>query len=1008
LKNKRMKSCLFVGISGLLILGVIFIGLFLLVYRTALVQEPLIFINQPHHRQQLAIGENVNINAIARAKRGITRTELWIDGELLVSQDSDRLTPIILDANWLPDEIGQHKIVVRAFTIHGIAGQGSVIVEVGPAQQNEDHFISYLVNGDETIQDIANGSDTTVEEIENLNPGLADENIVPGDVVITPGDEGTTDVNDDVIAESFPESGYTIPDPAGEPPGSVDDMLRVLELDGFVPYRAVGFPVELQFEALSLETDSDYERMHCYIAIADELPRWFPDEDADPTTDESFISLGDGFWNIDSYLSGGNAYIFPWVSTESLSIDITCVGINGGGSDAVDLGHLVMALRPATWDGIARYAVSSDGEDTFRLQYRVRRIGGTPGFPVGIDYDMPVPYNLRLGFYQLIWQYNEDEEAPIDGFRIYLNDTLLWTESADKRRTEIAPEWYHPPCGETYHFTVTAFRNAPDDPESRPSRPLVVENNDSPCEREVVIDFGLLETFDLGRDEDRNDIVGPAYGNFYAMDKVIAFDGRCSGSGICGTFMLHDDSEYEIGHLVSYFGNDSSRLVVTVPEGEELVYGFGIDDHDPGPSNDDYLCSDQRRVSWERLDEPLDRSLYSSNFRCRVELNMYPAMGSPIGETDDSPPQPLLWIEDFRYNEENTTTEINISNIGRAAWSARDLLVLTESRSGSEALRTVVEDFVLLVGETKTVVVPAFSHTLQPNNVCISLDPEDDVPEDHDIYGNRYPLCSGLPDLRIQDVQYQSSTGRLLITVENRDEDTLDSRTIRMQLDYNDGGSIMEEWEYFTMEPYSSHVFAWSGFNENMRRRLDNGYSITIDPINLIAESDEDNNTFIVHGETSINLRWRRLYMPYYLTDSWLLGELDNEDLVFANGFVENEDSNELIMESAERFSTTPSDEGLNYVYMSNDSARGGYDVTVAGDEVIRVYVGANTQADHGYFTRTYYLGTGVIEFNQESVQEAPLCSDDEFLDVRVVVTPNEEEFEDQPWVTDFGICRYD
>ena len=112
--------------------------------------------------------------------------------------------------------------------------------------------------------------------------------------------------------------------------------MEIIGLDGLIPAdSATGEPTGLKVEALALETDGAYDALHCYAGLGEGAPRWYPDDDSDQFTAESFASLGGGAWDVAPHLSGEAVPTISWPDDQPLPIDITCVGIVEGSADPV-------------------------------------------------------------------------------------------------------------------------------------------------------------------------------------------------------------------------------------------------------------------------------------------------------------------------------------------------------------------------------------------------------------------------------------------------------------------------------------------------------------------------------------------------------------------------------------------------------------------------------------------------------------------------------------------------
>jgi hypothetical protein len=341
--------------------------------------------------------------------------------------------------------------------------------------------------------------------------------------------------------------------------------------------------VTLRLEIPRLRTWEPYDGLHCYISLAGSLPQWYPDLDQDQATDESFPALDHGWWETAPNLEGSSAPVITWPGDGPLPLTVSCVGIAGGGTEAVELGQVALEIPPEEWNGIQQN-VSLDGEGGHLLiTYRVTRLESMPrGVPMFLDLDMTPPINADLNDRRrsLTWDYfPEPDEEEIDGFRIYLNGNLQWVESVDSRETGIPYEWFYPPCGSTYTFAVTAFRiGYPDGPESLPSIDILHQPLEG-CTREIHITFLTLETFDLGGDgshEDRHGDVGPVYGHFFANEKQITFNGGTEGPGLDMPNGLSHNTTYDLSEMSgdrTWRFSGMNGTIVDVPVGGSFEFG---------------------------------------------------------------------------------------------------------------------------------------------------------------------------------------------------------------------------------------------------------------------------------------------------------------------------------------------------------------------------------------------------------------------------------------------------
>jgi LysM repeat protein len=862
----------------------------------ALTSRPLVLIRAPLHRDRVPLGQGVLAHATARAQNGVSRVELWVDGTFVTARESSSekgadILPLV--ANWEPQALGSHVLLVRAFSVDGVEGQSTVAVEVVAPSVEDGERVPVevrVVREEETVEEIAEEEGVDPEEIRKLNPDLGDDVVEPGDVVTVPGDELPAG-GEPPAGEGAPPSDEAGPPPEGEEPPSPhapspESTLSILELWGvFTLPEPEGEVASLRVEALALETGGAYESLHCYIGAGEGDPHWYPDVDGDQATDESFVPLGDGGWDVAAHLSDNTALIVTWPVDEPLPLDVTCVGVLDGATDAIDLGQVLITARPEAWDGLTRRAVAASDEGSFTLDYRVSRAEEADrGHPIFLDATMTPPTNLRMGFWTLHWDYEpgEDEE-PIHGFRVYLNETLQWIELPDARYSTLPYEWLSPPCGETYNFTVTAFRYGyPDGPESRPSNVVSVaggELGSEDCNRTLIVRLETLSTEYLERD------MGAMYGSFYVNDQVIAIDGRCDGPGLCGEVGLYADFEYDIAGLTSYLAFGAApRFLVDVAPDEQLVIGYEINAAGAG-----LVCAGETWYEGGELDRVHEGHIISErpsghSSRCSMSFTVNPTFGSTVAGTAGEPPLPMLMVENLTVKEETGQLQIHIRNVGAGTWPAKDLDVAVTWPDGSGIGGYTWPELILRPGERAILEHPDLVPAPHPPlGACVLLDPGDRVPEEDsrqicdDVTGDctyiwrRGRYCRPLPDLTINDVQYDADGERLLVWVQNIGEGSVEHRNLGLQINLADGryfAAPSEWWADVSIEPREEFVMVWEHIGPDQRAMMLDGYTAVIDPNNDIAEESGTNNEYAVRGSTRLWISWVWINAPYDYRDT--------------------------------------------------------------------------------------------------------------------------------------------
>jgi hypothetical protein len=881
-KRGRLGWLLGFGALGVMLLCAAAVGvIYWQVRARALSSRPLVMIHSPLNHDQAQLGEGLVVHATARAKRGVRRMELWADGIFVSARDNPAqgpISPLVLSAAWMPASSGTHALLVRAVSADGVEGQAAVAIDV--VGEAATALGGHTVAEGETLASIAEEYGVSPDELDRLNPDIGAGGVEAGDELTVPGGEGAFEEppsESDGVPGSSEPGDASVPDPEDPAPGDFLHVMWAFVPEGLFPEPGLSEePVSLRLEALSLQTDAAYERVHCYIGMADALPRWYPDADGDQSTDEWFAPLPDRMWNVAEYLSGEAAPIITWPGNQPLSVDATCVGILGGGTEAVELGHLLLQIPPGEWDGVARWSPEVSNEGSFTLEYRVvRALEGVSA--VSPDPSMTPPTNLALAGwwaagYNLYWAYEpRADEAPIDGFRVYLNGTLLWAEPADARTTPVPSQWLFP-CAEPYTFTVTAYRGAyPGGSESTSSDPpAIIEADPLNCQRVVYLTFHNLTTHDLGSDgqhENRSGDVGPAYGHFFGNDQQVSFDGRPGNQG------LSHNTGYVIRDLWNISG--PAQLRVELGEGDVLDLGFHIDNEDTGicndasdPGCDDLICEATDMVDVDIDTSPDERILESPDGRCAITYSLTLGPGFPAEAYGGALPLPWLTIDDVTVAEGNQL-RIHLRNSGRASWPAREVKAAINQSNG-ESIDVVTWPAIDL-GPGETTILQTGTLDLGALPACVILDPDNEVGEWGDALESEGVLeahprfCVKRPDLVITGVEYDPTAGQVLVTVQNQGEGLLENRTVGLRERTLGEGPEAPPVQHplISLGPRESTVLTIPA-DESLHSEWFGGYTVTVDPEFLIAESDDGNNTYTVVAGRYLHVALTQITAPWH------------------------------------------------------------------------------------------------------------------------------------------------
>jgi len=884
--KKRNHSCWVGGIFILVLLGVCFLAAqiaYLFARQTSLQSRPLVLIHNPVNHEQIVSGQAVTIHATARSQRGVTRMELWVDDHLFAVQSAGEdgaQSPFVLNEHWLAASSGPHVIQVRAVSANAIEGQAAITVEVSASAQVPTH----TVTDGETFAGIAEEFGLTPEELAALNPQGSPGEVAPGDSLTVA--DGAGDAEDGgsppTAPEIIPAEDAAPPEADAPEPGS---FFELGTLFGFAELfnPASSEPVELRLEVLSLETSQPYDNLHCYFGVGNTLPRWYPDADFDQLTDESF-AMTDAGWNVGDYYAGANAPLFAWTGNLPLPFSVECVGVLGG-VEAVPAGSLAMVVPPAAWDGITRTETSGGEGASFQIQYRVLHAASVPhGIPIFIDPSMTAPSNLWIEErrYALHWDYEPRPDEPgIEGFRIYLNGTLQWSlRGDDVRQTDIPPEWFHPPCGDEYQLSISAYRSGhPDGPESVLAMPPVsIVTPSDQCQKSIEITFISLETLNLGGDgryEDRTGDVGPVYGSFYANERSFSIDTRPSDDG---NAWVDNALGLEHNHLYNFNGmaSDSSwglsgypSMVVDIEPGGTFQYAFSLMDQDTGrchdsddPGCDDLVCEGTSVIlvdHYGNLDNPQEQTLHSDDDRCAITVRFGPAPGSIVGSAGAGPALPLLNIRNYRIEDAANTIHYEIMNSGSGTWPTQPLEIWFTDREGNRLDGQRLSDFRLDPGQSRPM---EYVSRFNPPDVCIVLDPENAMLERYEaegILGTVRKYCPEQPDLVITEVNYDPQHSSLVVNIQNIGEHDLVSRDVQIEIPGRSAGATI-----LSVTTPVVHLRRYGSLpvvipvSAEQRELLVHGYGVLIDPQNQITESNEENNEFQVSGSTQYWVTWHR------------------------------------------------------------------------------------------------------------------------------------------------------
>jgi hypothetical protein len=156
----------------------------------------------------------------------------------------------------------------------------------------------------------------------------------------------------------------------------------------------------------------------------------------------------------------------------------------------------------------------------------------------------------------------------------------------------------------------------------------------------------------------------------------------------------------------------------------------------------------------------------------------------------------------------------------------------------------------------------------RPLDTCVILDPNNTVTEEgEEIEWMAYSYCPPLPDLIITDAEYDAPGDRLLVTVQNVGEAPLEHRNVSLVVTLADSSTLSDRpvWRSdVTVERVHRTTLELTGIGEEQRARMAGGYTVTVDPLDSIAETDEGNNDYVVRASARLRLAWSQFNTHYY------------------------------------------------------------------------------------------------------------------------------------------------
>jgi hypothetical protein len=232
---------------------------------------PSVTITYPDAGNSTLEGSYLPVSATAFGTTPITRAELWLDDELVATQEShdpEGISPFYVTFD-LTVPLGLHTLFVRVIDANGLMGD-SWPVNVGGVERPgpEDPAILATVEEGETVEDIAAAYEVDPETVRELNPGLAGEEPSAGsEMVLPPPRSGSPSV------PGGPSIGPTLPTGGGQHPTGSTSTVPTGEWLGVIaaePPISLGFLVDLVMGGSppAAPTDLQAEVMGCDIRLS--------------------------------------------------------------------------------------------------------------------------------------------------------------------------------------------------------------------------------------------------------------------------------------------------------------------------------------------------------------------------------------------------------------------------------------------------------------------------------------------------------------------------------------------------------------------------------------------------------------------------------------------------------------------------------------------------------------------------------------------------------------------
>ena len=245
-------ACVVLGVSALLY--------YRLQQARAQNEPPSVTITEPAEGASTLADSNMVVSAMAFGGIPITRAELWVDGELVDTEETTMvggISPFYASFDLLVSQ-GLHTLFVRAVNATGLIGDSWPVGIGGVERPSADEPARVVtVEADQTLEDIATAYDANPETVRQLNPDLGGQQPPAGSTVVLPPPQSKTQpgpggpsVGPTVPPSGGPPAGGgTLPPPSGPPLGIFKPVPLLPGLVGILTgLKAPAAPTNLQAE----------------------------------------------------------------------------------------------------------------------------------------------------------------------------------------------------------------------------------------------------------------------------------------------------------------------------------------------------------------------------------------------------------------------------------------------------------------------------------------------------------------------------------------------------------------------------------------------------------------------------------------------------------------------------------------------------------------------------------------------------------------------------------------